>query len=429
MSTEFPVVPWAATTNIYEVNIRQYTAEGNFAAFARHLPRLAEMGVEVLWLMPIFPISYEKRQGSLGSYYACSSYTDINPEFGTKEDFRSLVQQAHGLGMKIMMDWVGNHTGADHKWTKESPAFFKKNAAGEFYDTNGWVDVIDLDYTNKALRRAMIEAMQYWITEFDIDGYRCDMAHLVPLDFWKEARTVLDKQKKLLWLAETEDPTYHQVFDISFTWRFLHLLEDIYKGNAAASDLLNLLQAYSTEFPANAMRLFFITNHDENSHSGCEYDRLGNAVRACAILCFTAANSIPLLYSGQEIPNKKKLLFFDKDTIDWSSQCMLDDFYKTLLQLRKRNSALWAGDPNNQLVSVNTTDENKTVLGFISKSNKDAVLVIVNLSGKSMIKFRLIDLVETGTYRSIWSGFSLDIDEETDFELQAWEYLVYEKIK
>jgi hypothetical protein len=189
------------------------------------------------------------------------------------------------------------------------------------------------------------------------------------------------------------------------------------------------MEAYAIEFPEDAMRLYFISNHDENSHSGSEYERLGNAVRVCAVLCFTAANSIPLLYSGQEIPSKKRLLFFDKDTIDWSAQCMMEDFYTTLLQLRKNNSALWTNDPTNELVLVETTDQNKTVLAFIRKSEKDAVLVMVNLSGKSMIKFRLTDLVETGTYRSIWSGLTIDIDDETDFELEAWEYLVYEEVK
>jgi alpha-amylase len=429
MSTEFSIVPWAATTNIYEVNIRQYTPEGNFAAFAKHLPRLSQMGVEVLWLMPIFPISKEKKQGTLGSYYACSSYTNTNPEFGTAKDFKALVQQAHELGMKIMLDWVGNHTGYDHEWTTANPGYFKTNETGEFFDSHGWVDVIDLNYENQSMRRAMIEAMQYWVTTYDIDGFRCDMAHLVPIDFWRQARTLVDQQKPLLWLAETEEPAYHQVFDITFTWRFLHLLEDIYRGHAAATDLLTLVEAYDSEFPEDAMRLYFISNHDENSHSGSEYERLGNAVRACAVLCLTAANGIPLLYSGQEIPNKKRILFFDKDTIDWTSQCMLEDFYATLLRLRKNNTALSANDPNNQLVVVQTNDQHKTVIAFIRKSATDAILVMVNLSGKSMIKFKLTDLVETGTYRSIWSGLTIDIDNETDFELEAWEYLVYEEVK
>jgi glycosidase len=187
MNRLFTPVAWSDHTNLYEVNIRQYTPEGTFDAFVEHLPRLRDMGVETLWLMPITPISVELRQGTLGSYYACSDYTAINPEFGTLDDFRELVYAAHQMGFKIIIDWVANHTGWDHIWTKTNPGYYKRNAEGKFYDNHNWHDVIDLNYYDAAMRRSMIEAMQFWVKEFDIDGFRCDMAHLVPLDFWRQA--------------------------------------------------------------------------------------------------------------------------------------------------------------------------------------------------------------------------------------------------
>ena len=192
MRSSFNKVKWAANTNIYEVNIRQYTPSGTFISFAKHLPRLKDMGIEILWLMPVTPISIEKRLGTLGSYYACSSYATLNPEYGNEADFKMLIDTAHALGMKVIIDWVANHTGCDHVWMTAHPDFYLKNEAGDFTEVNGWNDVIDLDYSNKKMRAAMIKAMQYWINEFDIDGFRADMAHLVPLDFWMDARTCCD---------------------------------------------------------------------------------------------------------------------------------------------------------------------------------------------------------------------------------------------
>ncbi|MCW3086841.1 MAG: 1,4-alpha-glucan branching protein, partial [Sediminibacterium sp.] len=230
MRKDFSMVSWAEGSNIYEVNIRQYTEEGSFAAFGKHLPRLRAMGVEILWLMPVTPISEKIRQGTLGSYYACSSYTDTNPEFGTAADFKTLVQEAHALGFKLIIDWVANHTGWDHSWTVRHPEWYLHDAEGNFTDKHGWHDVIDLDFTNNDMRAAMTDAMQYWVREFDIDGFRCDMAHLVPLDFWKDARTKCDALKPLFWLAECEVIAYHDVFDTSYAWWWMHVTEDHAKG-------------------------------------------------------------------------------------------------------------------------------------------------------------------------------------------------------
>jgi len=225
MAVHFKTVDWAVNTNIYEVNIRQYTPEGTFNAFAKHLPRLKDMGVDILWLMPITPISVAERQGTLGSYYACSSYVQINPEFGNLADFKKLVDEAHILGIKLIIDWVANHTGYGHEWTINHADWYMKDAAGNFTEENGWKDVIDLNYDVAPMREAMIKAMQYWVTECDIDGFRCDMAHLVPLDFWMGARKQCDRLKPLFWLAECEEVKYHDAFDVSYAWQWMHTTE------------------------------------------------------------------------------------------------------------------------------------------------------------------------------------------------------------
>ncbi len=253
-NTTFQPVAWANGTNIYEINVRQYTEEGTFNAFAKSLPRLKDMGIGILWFMPITPIAVDKRLGTLGSYYACADYTSINPEFGNLEDFKNVVNQAHKLGMKVIIDWVANHTGYGHTWTVTHPDFYKRNHLGEFFDPHGWEDVIDLNYENADLRTAMIAAMQFWLDECDIDGFRCDMAHLVPLDFWAEARTALDPIKKLFWMAETETPEYHPTFDASYRWKFLHGMESFWKKTIDLKELYQLLQNFDTMFPPSAFK-------------------------------------------------------------------------------------------------------------------------------------------------------------------------------
>jgi len=307
MSQNFSTVNWAKGSNIYEVNIRQYTKEGTFAAFAKHLPRLKEMGVEMIWLMPITPISQKVRQGKLGSYYACSSYTSINPEFGSLKDFKNLVNESHQLGFKIIIDWVANHTGWDHHWTFEHPDWYRKDAGGGFTEINGWHDVIDLDFSKEPMRIALTKAMKYWVKECNIDGFRCDMAHLVPLDFWINARKECDAIKPLFWLAECDEPNYHAAFDSSYAWNWMHITEKIGKQEASLHDVRNCLHNYS-QYPNQAIKLFFTSNHDENSWNGTEIEKYGKFVKAWSV--FTATwKGMPLIYSGQEIPNDRRLAF------------------------------------------------------------------------------------------------------------------------
>ena len=426
MNEHFTIVDWAHNTNIYEVNLRQYTQEGTFNAFAKHLPRLKDMGVNTLWLMPIQPIGLLNRKGILGSYYSISDYTTVNPEYGTMDDFKSLVEYAHELGFKIIIDWVANHTSWDHVWTKTNPDFFTKDEHGNFRPPYpDWADVIDLNFDNRDLWPAMIEDMKFWITHFDIDGFRCDMAHLVPLDFWKEARTLLDKEKKLFWLAETEEPSYHEAFDVSYTWEFLHKMEAYWKKETNIEGLGFVLNKYDSVFPATAMRLFFTSNHDENSHSGSEYYRMGDAANAFAVLCATW-NGIPLIYSGQELPVYDHLKFFEKDVIQWGDENKLHEFYKALLHLHSKHPALRAADGNVTAHRIKISgDEN--IFAFLRKNGFSEVLVVLNLSEKNNIRIEIADDRIAGEYKSLFGETRYDFISEKHFIMPAWGYEVLYK--
>lgn len=416
MAIEFPLVSWARDTNIYEVNIRQYTPEGSFAAFAKHLPRLKSMGVEILWLMPITPISEAVRQGTLGSYYACSSYTAINPEYGDLDDFKQLVQAIHAQGMYVIIDWVANHSGWDHHWTKEHPDWYVLDEEGNFTEKNGWHDVIDLDYSNKAMRAAMIAAMQFWVKETGIDGFRCDMAHLVPLDFWKEARKACDAIKHLFWLAECEVTDYHQVFDLSYAWHWMHTTEKYAKGEVDVQSIQQVLHSYS-QYPAGAHKLFFTSNHDENSWNGTEYEKYGRAALPWSV--FTATwKGVPLVYSGQELPNLKRLAFFDKDLIEWNDRPALQDWYCRLLDLRKEGGLQEA---ETFVLPVS----HPHVLAYLRRNKGKVVLVLLNLSGESRLHLSVSHEWVRGNFRSWSSGLQYAFKTENLFELQAYEAIVY----
>lgn len=421
MATFFSTVQWAKGSNIYEVNTRQYTPEGTFSAFRQHLPRLAKMGVEILWLMPVTPISAKVRQGTLGSYYACSSYTAINPEYGTIDDFRELVKDAHALGMKLIIDWVANHTGWDHEWTLTHPEWFLRDAQDNFTDTNGWHDVIDLDYTKEAMRAAMVDAMRFWVSECDIDGFRCDMAHLVPLDFWKEARQSCDQLKQLFWLAECETVQYHDVFDASYAWWWMHETSDHAAGRSTLAKVRDVLHAYS-QYPQGAMKLFFTSNHDENSWNGTEYEKYGAAALPWAVFTHTW-QGMPLIYGGQESPSRKRLAFFDKDLIEWTVPPQLEGFYTALLALRRRNAAVTEGE-----TFILPGDNDNQLMAYLRRNGANTVLVILNVSDQDRLKILVSHPWLTGTFRNLFSELTFAFNGRETFELQAGEYIVYEKV-
>ena len=416
MIDSFKQVGWAKTAAIYEVNIRQYTEAGTFKAFEKHLPRIKDMGVDILWLMPITPISQVNKKGSLGSYYACSSFTKINPEFGTASDFKDLVDAAQALGLKVIIDWVANHTGSAHEWMHQNPSWFAQDASGNFTERNGWDDVVDLNYDNRSMRIAMIDAMEFWVRQFNIDGFRCDMAHLVPLDFWIEARTILQRTKTLYWLAECEDLAYHQVFDTSYAWSWMHATEQLGKGEDSLHKIWDILHQY-TQYPEGAYKLFYTSNHDENSWNGTEYEKYGKAAKAWAVFTLTW-NGQPLIYSGQELPNHKRLAFFDKDQIQWTSEMpTLHTFYKTLLTARKQFPVLQSGQ-----IFILPTEA--AVMAFLKQEQGQTALVMLNLSAQVQV-VQVAHEAFKGNFTNLFSGLNFEFNGHSQFELMPGEYIVY----
>lgn len=418
MSTFYKMVEWAATANIYEVNIRQYSDAGTFRGFQTHLARLSEMGVKILWLMPITLISEFERQGTLGSYYACSSYTEINPEFGNASDFKNLVAEAHSLGMKIMIDWVANHTGYRHEWALQHPEWYQKNEHGDFTENHGWTDVIDLDYHSHEMRIAMINAMQYWVKAFNIDGFRCDMAHLVPLDFWHSARKACEEIKPLFWLGECDEDNYSEIFDATYTWRWMHAIENFIQDAGSFQDMFSIIQHYN-HLPAGALKMYFTSNHDENSWNGTEYEKYGKLALPLAV--FTQmVKGIPLIYSGQELPNLKRLKFFEKDIIEWhKSGLQLHGFYKQLLQLRNFSPAF----ESDAIYICNAIED--CGISITRRKNDTEIIALFNFSDKQKIQVQSPNTA--GKFTSLCSGVTYNFNEEETFELLPCEYLMYVK--
>lgn len=413
---------WIHSANIYEVNIRQYTPEGTFKAFSQHLPRLQKMGVKVLWFMPITPISIKNKLGILGSPYAAADYTSINPEFGDLEDFKNLVAQAHALDMKLIIDWVANHTGWDHVWTDWHPEFYKKNESGNFKTAEGMNDIIELDYSNAEMRAEMIECMKFWISECDIDGFRCDLASWVPLDFWLEARNNLQILKPLFLLGEfdeLENPDYQKAFDVSYAWKWMHFSEHFVNENLSVEDFKNLLIQYSN-LGDESLRAWFTSNHDENSWNGTEYEKYQHLAIPLAVFAITW-NGIPLLYSGQEIPNEKRIKFFDKDAIDWSKPLILTHFYEKLLHLKSINPALRGGDANVKTYFINT-NHNSKILAYLRKNGDAEVVILLNLS-KDIVEFAIEDDNIHSNYTNIFQNEEFSLNQT----LEVGGFKVYSK--
>jgi glycosidase len=422
-AADIPFPERAKNAVLYEVNIRQYTPEGTFKAFETHLPRLKELGVDILWIMPIHPISLKNRKGSLGSYYAVKDYKAINPEFGTMEDFKNLVNKAHELGFKVIIDWVANHTGWDNQWIVDHKDWYTQDSLGNVIPPNpDWSDIADLNFDSKHMRRAMIDAMDFWVKEADIDGFRCDVAWGVPLDFWEAARASIDSIKPVYMLAEDEDhPDFlKKAFNSNYTWKLHHLLNEVAQGKKTAKEIRTYFTENSNKYAPGSFPMQFITNHDENSWAGSEYERMGDAVKAFATLTFTL-DGIPLLYSGQEAGLKKRLLFFEKDTINWKDLSM-QKFYQSLIKLKHSNQALWNGMAGAPLVFVETSVPDN-VLAFTREKDKNQVLAIFNLSANPVDA--IIQLPQTGDYKEYFSGETKKLEKGTVIHLDKWGVQVF----
>ncbi|MDE6321348.1 MAG: alpha-amylase [Muribaculaceae bacterium] len=387
---------WSRNAVIYEVNLRQYTDSGKVTDFAKELPRLKELGVDILWFMPIHPISELNRKGELGSYYAVKDYKAFNPEYGTIDEFKQVVEQAHKLGMKVILDWVPNHTGCDNPWVKKHPDWYAKDKDGKMYGPYDWTDVYKLDYSNPKMRKGMIDALKFWLTEVGVDGYRCDVASEVPVDFWDEARVQLQRVKPdLFMLAEASEPKLQvNAFDMGYNWP----MKDLFSAIAATSGeytfskdgepmrtfpattavaIDTLLAKQAAEYPADTYLMNMITNHDLNSWEGTEFDRLGNLADAFAVLSYTLPG-MPLIYTGQETGMNRAFEFFVKDKApQWEPRNGYFNFYKKLNALKHDHKALNAGAQGGEMQRFPTTDDNIYV--FQRTVDDDNVLVMVNL--------------------------------------------------
>ena len=418
---------WKHHTNIYEVNLRQYTKEGTFRAFEKEMPRLKEMGVKTLWLMPITPISQKVKKGTMGSQYAAHDYVSINPEFGNLEDFKHLVDEAHKMGFNVIIDWVANHTGWDHVWTKSHPEYYLKDSkTNDFQIASGMDDIIELDYKNPAMRQAMIDAMKFWVKETNIDGFRCDLASWVEVDFWQQARPEVEKIKPLFFIGEFDEldnPDYGKVFDASYSWTWMHKTADYYKKDLPLSELKDLLIKYSA-IGDQSMRAWFTTNHDENTWNGTEYEKYGLIAKPLAVFSATW-NGVPLLYSGQELPNMKRLEFFEKDVINWNGNNQMASFYQTLLNLKSSNPALRGGDSNVTTYLLKTSADDK-ILAYVRKNGKDEVLVVLNMS-KEAVNFKIEDEQVSGSFKNVFDQTKRDFSTHKNFEMKAGDYAVFER--
>ena len=413
---------WSYQAVIYEMNVRQLTREGTLRAAAAKLGFLRDMGIDAVWLMPVYPIGAEGRKGSLGSYYSIRDYCAVDPGLGTMGDFDAFVAEAHRLGMKVLLDWVANHTARDARWVGEKPAdWYERDAAGAPAVPWDWTDTAKLNYANRDVWRAEADAMEFWLTQHDVDGFRCDMACEVPIDFWQQTLPALRKEYPGIYLlAEGEAPALHDgAFDASYAWELHHLLNDIAQGRKSAADLRAYVARDAAAMPREAFRLMFTSNHDENSWAGTEFERMGDAARVMAFLTFTLPNGQPLVYTGQEMGFDHRFEFFEKDPVPAWEHNGFTDFYTALIRLRHENPALAAGERGGQAAYPLGERTPDGLMLFSRTAGGNEVTVAANLSAEE----GAFDLPFEGSRREFFTG--KEYTGGTRTVLPAWQWLVF----
>ena len=408
---------------IYEANIRQYSESGKFQDFTKDIYKLKDLGVKIIWLMPIHPISKTNRKGTLGSYYSISDYKAVNPEFGNKDDLDELIKEAHKHDMLVILDWVANHTGWDHKWIENKPDYYTKNENGEITDpinpstgeSCGWTDVADLNFDNMEMQNEMIEAMEYWVKEHEIDGYRLDAAHSCPASFWKKSIKRLKKIKNVLMLAESDG--YHtggfeliELFDMSYNWSGHHVLNRIYKKENNSEDLKININRNLNDYSSKHVLMNFTSNHDENTWAGTVFDRYGDGAKTFAALTYFLPG-IPLIYNGQEYGLNKRLEFFEKDYIT-KKQTDFYEFYSNLNSLKKENNLL---DIDSEIKFEIIETNNKNLICYKRTKNNDSMYFVANLSEES----QEINTEFSETLKSLNSDKMISLKKNS---LDPWEY-------
>lgn len=413
---------WAYNATIYEVNTRQFTPEGTFNAFAAHLPRLRNLGVDILWFMPLQSIGEEERKGTLGSYYSMRDYTLINGEFGTLEDFKNVVKEAHDVGMKVILDWVANHTSRDAVWVDAHPDWYVHDSLGNIVAPYDWTDVAKLNYDNPDMRATMIQSMLFWVREADIDGFRCDVAGEVPTDFWETAVDSLKSVKpELFMLAEAEKPELNnKAFNAYYAWDFHHKMNLVVQGKENVDSLRASLKRMKERFPKTAIPMYFTSNHDENSWNGTEFERMGNAAKTFAALSYMLPG-MPLIYNGQEAGFNRRLQFFEKDSIDWADKGGFTAFYQSLNHLRKDNPVLFSPEKGDDLEEI-SNNQPQFVWSFKRAKNENEVVCVFNLSAKE-VAVAFDNAVPSKGFVS----FSADVVAipEKEIKLAPWEYRIF----
>jgi 1,4-alpha-glucan branching enzyme len=417
---------WAKNAVIYQLNTRQFSPEGTFAAAAKDLPRIKALGCDIIWLMPIHPIGELNRKGTLGSPYAVKDYFGVNPEFGTIDDLKDFVKQAHALGMYVILDWVANHTAWDNDWVTQHPEWYERDYKGDFRPTPwwDWSDIINLDYNQRDMREKMTEAMKFWVSEADIDGYRCDVAGFIPTDFWNQVRLELDAIKPVFMLAEWESKELHEyAFDMSYAWSWNEKMHAICTGKADVNQLYVYYSWNESAFPKNIFRMTFTSNHDMNSWEGTMWEQFGEGTEAAVVLSIIG-EGMPLIYNGQEAGESKRLAFFEKDSITWQYH-PIEEVFKKSIALMKNNTALWHAKWGATMIKVPNSAENQ-VLSFVRANDQDKVFAVFNFSSLSQsIDFN--ESIHFGTYKDYFTDEKVTCNEAFKLQLPPWGYKVFVK--
>jgi glycosidase len=415
---------WTRNATIYQVNTRQFTEEGTFRAAERQLPRLKALNVDILWLMPIHEIGQQNRKGTLGSPYSVRDYYSVNHEFGTLEDLKHFVAAAHAQGMHVILDWVANHTAWDNTLVRQHPEWYQHDWKGDFRPTPwfDWTDIIDLDYRQPGLRKYMTEALKYWVTEADVDGYRCDVAGFVPVDFWNNVRRELDAIKPVFMLAEAESRDLHaEAFDMTYAWGWYEAMHQVATGKADLGALIGYYSGNEGSFPPDCMRMTFVSNHDKNAWDGTGPEQFGDALEA-AIALSVVGDGLPLIYNGQEAGESKRLKFFEKDPIEWKAH-PVGELYRKLFALKKAHPVLWNAHWGATMIRV-PNSASAEVLSFVRRNDRDKVFAVFNFSKEARtVKFE--ETLFPGTYTDGFSGDRLELTASTALSLPPWGFRVF----
>ncbi len=420
-----PMHAWLKQSNVYEINTRQFSTEGDFNGVIKQLPRLKNMGVEIIQLLPVYPIGLDGRrmnESELGSLDAVRHFFEINPEFGQMADFKKLVQTAHVQGMKVMIDWTASFTARDHEWANYHPTFYEKQINGDFVSFDGRTDVIRLNYADDEMRDSMIASMKWWVNQTDIDGFRCLQAESTPIDFWARCLAELNQIKKqLIFLAEGENPSLQEVgFQATCGWSVAGEMKKIAQGSLSVQAWEEWLLAQQKDLPASSMQYLFTSNQYLNTWEGTEMERLGNATSMLAVFTCTFPKSIPMVYNGQEIPLRKRLSSFTRDSIIWNGYTM-SGFYQRLNRLRRKTPAL---SSDAAYKSIKLANPDVPVWTYLREMNGERVLVVLNFNEREQ-RIQLRDEKAYGNAIEIFSDIKISLNAATEIDIPAWGYRVY----